>query len=42
MLLPISGKKAKDEAKKDEAKKADEPKKAEKAARTTTRSRKTG
>ncbi|MGJ4891124.1 Ku protein [Bradyrhizobium sp. HKCCYLS3077] len=37
MLLPISGKKAKDEAKK-----ADEPKKAEKPVRTTARSRKAG
>ncbi|MGJ5207291.1 Ku protein [Bradyrhizobium sp. HKCCYLR20261] len=37
MLLPISGKKAKDDAKK-----ADEPKKAEKPVRTTARSRKAG
>ena len=40
MLLPISGKKAKEAVTKDEPKKADEPKKSEKTARTTARSRK--
>jgi DNA end-binding protein Ku len=41
MLLPISGKKAREEAKKDEAKK-EEPKKAEKPVRAPARSRKAG
>ncbi|MGJ5177273.1 Ku protein [Bradyrhizobium oligotrophicum] len=42
MLLPISGKKAKEPLTKDEPKKTDEPKKAEKPARTGARSRKAG